>query len=69
MEQTRRIANVRIHVERVIGNVKKKYSLLSLCQPVDFLNCKSDEGVTTLDKNVTVCCCLSNLCNSVVPTD
>ena len=29
-----RIANVRIHVERVIGNVRKKYSLLSMCQPL-----------------------------------
>ena len=69
VEQTRRIANVRIHVERVIGNVRKKYSILSLCQPLDFLNRKPDEEVTTIDKIVTVCCCLNNLCNSVVPTD
>ena len=38
VEQTRRITNLRIHVERVIGNVRKKYSLLSLCQPVEFLS-------------------------------
>ena len=29
-EETRKIANVRIHVERVIGNIRKKFSLLSL---------------------------------------
>ena len=29
VEQTRKIANVRIHVERAIGNIRKKFSLLS----------------------------------------
>ena len=71
VEQTRRIANVRVHVERVIGNVRKKYSLLGMWQPIDFLSRKSSEDVTTyaLDKIVTVACSLNNLCNSVVPTD
>ena len=69
VEQTRRIANVRIHVERVIGNIRKKYSLLSTCQPIDFLSQKPDEDATTFDKIVTVACSLNYLCNSVVPTD
>ena len=71
VEQTRRIANIRIHVERVIGNVRKKYSLLGMWQLIDFLSRKSSEDVTTyaLDKIVTVACSLNNLCNSVVPTD
>lgn len=69
VEQTHRIANVRIHMERVIGNIRQKYSFLSTCQPIDFLVSKQDESVTVLDKIVTVCCCLNNLCNSVVPTD
>ena len=69
VEQTRRIANVRIHVERVIGNVRKKYSLLNMCQPIDFVSRKPNEDITTLDKIVTVACSLNNLCNSVVPTD
>ena len=37
VEQTRKIANIRIHVERVIGNIRKKFSLLSATQPIDFL--------------------------------
>ena len=69
VEQTRRIANVRIHVEREIGNVRKKYSILSSCQPIQFLTTKADENICILDKIVTVCCCHTNLCNSVVPTD
>ena len=69
VEQTRRITNVQIHVERVIGNVRKKYSFLSLCQLIDFLNQKSGEDITTLYKIVTVCCSFNNLCHSIVPTD
>ena len=68
VEQTRKIANVRIHVERVIGNVRKKYSLLSSTVPVDFVTSDSNEE-TTLDKIVCVSCALVNLCDSVVPFD
>ena len=67
VEQTRKIANVRIHVERVIGNLRQKYSFLGTTQPIDHSVCKAGEGSTTLDKIVTVCCSLTNLCNSVVP--
>ena len=37
VEQSRRIAAVRIYVERVIGNVRNKYSLLQSILPLDFL--------------------------------
>lgn len=39
VERTRGIANVRIHVERVIGLLRRKYSILSGILPVDFLIC------------------------------
>ncbi len=68
VEQTRSIANVRIHVERVIGNVRKKYSLLSDTQPIDFV-ISTDGKETTLDKIVTVSCALVNICDSVIPFD
>lgn len=66
VEQTRRIANVRIHVERVIGNIRKKYGILSATQPIDFAVVR-DGKKTTLDKIVTVSCALTNLCDSVIP--
>ena len=66
VEQTRRIANVRTHVERVIGNIRKKYSILGATQPIDFVTVRNGD-VTTLDKIVTICCALVNICNSVVP--
>ena len=68
VEQTRRIANVRIHIERVIGNIRKKYSLLSDTQPIDFL-ISVDGSKTLLDRIVHVCCTLSNMCDSVIPFD
>ena len=69
VEQTRTIANVRIHVERVIGNIRKKYQFLSTTQPVDYLIPKNDSLVPILDMAVTVSCCLCNLCDSVIPFD
>ena len=36
VHETRTIANVRIHVERVVGNVKKKYSGLQSTIPIHF---------------------------------
>ena len=55
VEQTRNIANVRIHVERVIGNVRKKYSILQHTQPVDFVTSVNGDP-TTLDKIVLTSC-------------
>ena len=61
VEQTRRIANVCIHVERVIGNLWQKYSLLfcncwrwrnSLYLRLNCLCCMS------VDKHVWLCCAI-----------
>ena len=66
VENSRRIASVRIHVERVIGNLRNKYKILQSTLPLDYLIVKDNEH-TTIDKIVVVCCVLTNLCDSVVP--
>jgi hypothetical protein len=68
IEDTRKIAHTRIHVERVIGLVRNKYTILQSIIPVDYLHCNSD-AIPTIDKITIVCCALSNLCESVVPFD
>lgn len=71
VEATRRLANVRIHVERVIGLVRNKYTMLKSTVPLDLLEAKEVDGrqVTTLDRIVFVCAALTNMCDSVVPFD
>ncbi|XP_065894965.1 uncharacterized protein [Dysidea avara] len=66
IEDTRQIANVRIHVERVIGCVRQKYSILRSTVPINFVTKRANEEVPILDHIVRVCCALNNLCDSVV---
>ena len=67
VERTRRMANVRIHVERVIGSLRQKYTILQSTLPIDMM--ASDSNNTTIDKIAVVCCALVNFCPSVVPMD
>lgn len=64
---SRKIANVRIHVERVIGLVRQKYMILSSTLPIDFLKAREGEAVPLVSRIVHVSCALTNLSDSVVP--
>ena len=62
VENTRNIANVRIHVERVIGLVVRKFRVFDGEIPLEFFKLKQGDVVPTIDKVVKVCCALTCLC-------
>lgn len=66
VENTRAIAHLRIHVERVIGSLRNKYTMLHKRIPISLLLPCEGEEMTLLDKIVNVCCILLNMCPSVV---
>ena len=68
-EKTRQLANVCIHIERVIGATRQRYSILMNCIPIDFVKPKADGEKATIDKIIIICSALNNLCKSVVPNN
>ena len=69
MEETHAIANVRIHVERVIGVVRQRYTILKGTLPIEFVIRRYEEHVPLIDRIMHVCCALNNMCDSIVPFD
>lgn len=67
VELSRAMSRVRIHVERVIGVLKNRYTILQSTLPISLIKRPSDGDVTTIDKIMTVCAALCNLGESVVP--
>lgn len=66
LELTRKITHLRIHVERVIGQLRNKFTVLQSILPIDYVYTE-DEEVPMVEKMVTVCSVLINLNESVVP--
>ena len=66
VEDTRKIANVQIHVERLIGCMRQKFTVLHITLPIDFVSKRKDE-VPMIDHIVRICYALNNVCNLVVP--
>ena len=66
IEYSQRLAKVRIHVERVIGLMKNKYTILQSTLPVSLVKCKDDLDYSNIDKLVLVCAALTNLSPPVV---
>lgn len=65
VENTRGIAAVRIHVERVIGSIRNKYRITQGPVPITLLN-TTYKGNSFLDYILRVSCILINLCDSIV---
>ena len=68
VETTRKLARLRIHVERVIGQLRKKYKILKNTLPISLLKSPSDEHkvLCTIDRIIIVTAALTNLSPSVV---
>ena len=72
VEETRGIANVRIHVERVIGLIRRKFTILEGTLLTDFLICNhenSDRPTALVDCMIRVCAAPVNFCPLIVPFD
>lgn len=68
VETTRKLAGIRIHVERVIGLLRWKYKILEGNFLLVSLR-KGDSQFAMVDRIVVVCAALFNLCPSIIPVD
>lgn len=69
VEFSQRLARVRIHVERVIGLLKNKYTILQGILPVSIISHKNDsQDLSNIDKILLTCAALTNLSPCIVPT-
>ncbi len=68
VEETRKKANVRIHVERIIGSTRQTFPIISATAVLPWEYVQSDEtNQIILDSIVRVCCALHNLREGVIP--
>ena len=67
VEYSQRIAKVHIHVKRVVGRLKTKYTILQSVLPITLVKHAHDQTVSNIDKIVTVCAALTNLSNQLCP--
>ena len=59
---------MRIHVERVIGLLRQKYSILQGILPIDYLACSEKSGkIPLIDRMIRVCAALTNLPHLLFP--
>ncbi|XP_063056368.1 uncharacterized protein LOC134450456 [Engraulis encrasicolus] len=65
--ETRKVANLRKHVERVTGLVRRKYQILqSKAMAIENMATKPGEALALIGKIGVICCVLSNMSESIV---
>mgnify|MGYP002259926937 FL=1 len=73
VERSRGIASVRIHVERMIGLLQRKYIILEGLLPTHFLSCNPtgppESQVPIIGHILRVFSAIVNFCPSIVPFD
>ena len=67
IDHARQLSRVRIHVERGIGVLKQKYTILASTLPINMIMYDSETKTSMIDKIVIICSALCNCCESVVP--
>ena len=68
VDKARQLSRVRIHVERVIGLLRNKYTFLQSTVPISLLmHADGTRTACAMDKIAMICCALCNCCESVVP--
>ena len=68
VDTARQLSRVRIHVERVIGLLRNKYTILQSILPIKMIMCNDGED-SIIDKIVIICSALCNCSKSVIPFD
>jgi hypothetical protein len=70
VEFSRKLSSVRLHIERVIGNLRNRYTILKSVLPVQSLMSVKDEkycvAIANIDKIVKVCAALTNLRSGII---
>ena len=68
VEYSARLTKVQIHVERVIGLLKNKYTILQGTLPLCCIKYHDDVEYANIDKLVTLCAALVSLSGPIVPS-
>lgn len=68
MDETRKIAAVRIHVERLIGLLCNKFTILQGVFSIKMIM-ETDDGTCKLTHILTIFSAFCNLCSSVIPLE
>lgn len=69
VEKTRKIAHIRIHVERKIGETKQKFLFLDGKLPISMISKYTSLcDVPVIDQAIVVACALINLCPGIIVT-
>ena len=66
VEMSKQLSKVRIHVKRVIGLMKNRYTFLKGPMPLNIIKHKGDTDVANIDKILVVCSALTNLEEPIV---
>ena len=67
VDWSRELSSVCIHVERIIGKLRQKYTILQGILQITYIGNVDEHGQATVDKLIKVCAALVNLCPPVVP--